>query len=67
MLQGKQLKYLLLMIKSSFQEKIRILEIYVVCHCELDSFPMLKKLFDEIGSDSQEYDFLILYDDIWKI
>lgn len=45
------------MIKSSFQEKIRILEIYAVCHCELDSFPMLKNLFDEIGSDSQEYDF----------
>lgn len=55
------------MIKSSFQEKIRISEIYVFCHSELDSFPMLKNLFDAIGSDSQEYDFLILYDDIWKI
>lgn len=49
------------MIKSSFQAKIRILEIYGVCHCELDSFPMLKNLCDEIGKNVM---FLILYDEV---
>lgn len=32
--------------------KIRIWKTYI-CHCELDSFPILKDFFDEI---SDEYD-----------
>lgn len=54
------------MIKSSFQAKIRILEIYGVCHYEPDSFPILKNLPDKIGGDSHGCDFLMLYDEMYQ-
>lgn len=43
----------------SFWAKIRILG-NSYCHLECDSFPVLKDISDEIGSDINKCDFLIL-------